>query len=180
MLLDSKQFEEAIKQLSGFVSKKEYREVLQGIHIYYKNGDDYITMEATDSFIVNIIKLEIMGKSDYDEDIDIILRPFKFKSGACIMVEVNFKELYLIHDGMKTSLNIMSYEEYPDLNNILPSITENILSINVKTLKSLIKGLHNEDYVSFNISDRSSIFILDSIYNKGLFKDNIMAGCRKK
>lgn len=176
MKINAIQFEKAIKQLNNFTSSRDYKESLKGIHVIYKTGDDFIKLEACDSFVANLITLEVVA-DEYDKDVDVILLPFKYKASKYYNdVEINFVDMYLISDGIKSSLNIASYEEYPNLEKLFPSDAYKMISINVKTLKTLLKGLNDTDNVEINLSDKTNCCIVNSIENTNLFKENRMLG----
>lgn len=180
MKLNAIDFEEAIKQLNNYVGGNEYRVALTGIHVKYTRGNNYILFEATNSYIANILQLRVLFSDDFDEDVDMILRPFKYKvsSRTTDIVQLNFKDMY-VFDGVKTSLNRID-DNYPSLDCIKIPQGENTVTFNVGNMKKIIKSLKDDDTITLTYDNDITYKITTDNNNKN-YKDNtiVLMGIRR-
>ena len=161
MLVNTEELKNAMSILNGCVSQKETRPILNGIHVVYSLEDDYVTLEATDTFKLYKITLNVIKKHDFDENIDVVIKPLKltdFKKDLTLIC--NFKENYIIGSyGGRVAINYIEDGHFPSFDRIIPDKASNNVAItfSVPLLKELLKGISNKNdrdvnTVTFNIN----------------------------
>lgn len=162
MLVNTEELKNAMSILNNCVSQKESRPILNGIHVVYSMGDDYVTLKATDSFKLYKTTLRVIQKHDFDDNVDVVIRPLKltdFKKDENLIC--NFKENYI--EGLYGGKIAINYIEdgraFPSFDRIIPNKADNHLSItlSVPLLKELLKGISNKNNgdpntITFNIN----------------------------
>lgn len=181
MIIESKKLENALKQLNSFTSDTMSRPALTGIHVLYKKGESVLRLEACDSYVANIIDIPVDSIQSFDEDVDMIIEPIKFKAKGYAII--NFKEMFIVYDENKRiSLNEVREDSYPSLDRCIPNDEANMeIAFTVKNLKKVLKGLSSDDVVTFMINNPIKAVRLSTRNNNDDFNNNviIISPCRQ-
>ncbi len=168
-LINAGLFAHALKTLKPFASKEETRFYLCGIHLDLREGEDEISIVATDGHKLGVLTYAVDRQEGFDGAIAAII-PTKAVETLCVMlkglnddfpIEVSFNEAgrrMFVNAGDERGDFLLIDGTYPDYRSVIPTKKPNFLI-------GLAKAQAKEAMAAIAAQDKSSPLVWEIIDN---------------